>query len=141
MTEYWKKPEQTEASLVDGWYRSGDAARLDENGYVYLADRIKDMIVTGGENVYSLEVEDAISDHPAVAAVAVIGLPDETWGERVHAVVVCERGSVSAEELTERARERIAGFKVPKSWTLQTEPLPLSPAGKVLKRDLRDRLS
>jgi long-chain acyl-CoA synthetase len=141
MTEYWKKPEQTEASLVDGWYRSGDAARLDENGYVYLADRIKDMIITGGENVYSLEVEDAISDHPAVAAVAVIGLPDETWGERVHAVVVCERGSVSAEELTDRARERIAGFKVPKSWTLQTEPLPLSPAGKVLKRDLRDRLS
>jgi len=149
MTEYWNKPEQTAASLVDGWYRSGDAARLDEQGYVYLADRVKDMIVTGGENVYSLEVENAISDHPAVNAVAVIGIADETWGERVHAVVVCAPESIASEQLareleinlTEWARQRIAGFKVPKSWTLQAEPLPLSPAGKVLKRDLRDRFA
>jgi long-chain acyl-CoA synthetase len=141
MTEYWNKPDQTAASLVDGWYRSGDAARLDERGYVFLADRVKDMIVTGGENVYSLEVENAISPHPAVSQVAVVGVPDPTWGERVHAVVVCEPGSVTVEELEEMARAKIAGFKVPKSWTLQAEPLPLSAAGKVLKRDLRDRLN
>ena len=102
-----------------------------------MADRVKDMIVTGGENVYSLEVENAISPHPAVSQVAVVGVPDATWGERVHAVVVCEPGSVTAEELEAMARSRIAGFKVPKSWTLQSEPLPLSAAGKVLKRDLQ----
>ena len=141
MTGYWNKPEQTAASIVDGWYRTGDAARLDERGYVFLADRVKDMIVTGGENVYSLEVENALVSHPGVQAVAVVGLPDPTWGERVHAVVVCEPGAVTAEELARSARERIAGFKVPKSWTFQSDPLPLSAAGKVLKRELRERLA
>ena len=141
MTEYLNKPEQTASSLVDGWYRSGDAGRLDAAGYLFMADRVKDMIVSGAENVYSLEVENAISDHPAVRQVAVVGLPDATWGERVHAVVVCDPESVTAEELDSLARSRIAAFKVPKSWTLQSEPLPLSAAGKVLKRALRDELS
>jgi long-chain acyl-CoA synthetase len=139
MTRYWNKPEQTAASLIDGWYRSGDAGRLDEDGYLFLADRVKDMIVTGGENVYSLEVENAIASHPAVSQVAVVGIPHEVWGEAVHAVVVCEPGSVRADELDAHARRSIGGFKLPKSWTLQAEPLPLSAAGKVLKRELRER--
>ncbi len=140
MTEYWNKPEQTAASLVDGWYRSGDAGRLDPEGYLFLADRVKDMIVSGGENVYSLEVENAISSHPAVTQVAVVGVPDPTWGEAVHAVVVCEPGAVAAEELHQHTRSTIAGYKVPKGWTFRTEPLPLSAAGKVLKRELRASL-
>jgi len=139
MTEYWNKPKQTRDSLIENWYRSGDAGRLDEQGYLFLADRVKDMIVTGGENVYSLEVENAISSHPDVIQVAVIGVPDELWGETVHAVVVCEPESVDEAELTAYARETIARFKVPKSWTLQSDPLPVSAAGKVLKRELRER--
>jgi long-chain acyl-CoA synthetase len=139
MTEYWNKAEQTEASLVDGWYRSGDAGHLDEQGYLYLADRVKDMIVTGGENVYSIEVENAISSHPDVRQVAVIGLPDELWGETVHAVVVCDPEAIDQADLIAHARKTIAGFKVPKSWSLQSDPLPLSAAGKVLKRELRER--
>jgi long-chain acyl-CoA synthetase len=139
MTAYWNKPEQTEASLVEGWYRSGDAGRLDESGYLYLADRVKDMIVTGGENVYSLEVENAISSHPDVIEVAVIGVPNELWGETVHAVVVCDPEAIDTTDLSAYARKTIAGFKVPKTWTLQSEPLPLSAAGKVLKRALRER--
>jgi long-chain acyl-CoA synthetase len=139
MTEYWNKPEQTKASLIDGWYRSGDAGRLDDQGYLYLADRVKDMIVTGGENVYSIEVENAISSHPDVIQVAVIGLPDEVWGEKVHAVVVCDPACIDEADLTAHARKTIAGFKVPKSWTLQSDPLPVSAAGKILKRELRER--
>lgn len=140
MVEYWNKPEQTRSSLVDGWYRTGDAGRLDERGYLFLADRVKDMIVTGGENVYSIEVENAISSHPAVRQVAVVGVPHPQWGEAVHAVVVCEVGAVTEEELAAHARRSIAGYKVPKGWTLQGAPLPLSAANKVLKRDLRERL-
>jgi long-chain acyl-CoA synthetase len=140
MVEYWNKPEQTHSSLVDGWYRTGDAGRLDERGYLFLADRVKDMIVTGGENVYSIEVENAISSHPAVRQVAVVGAPHPRWGEAVHAVVVCELGTVTEEELDAHARYSIAGYKVPKAWTLQSDPLPLSAANKVLKRDLRERL-
>ncbi len=138
MTAYWNKPEQTENSLIDGWYRSGDAGSLDADGFLFLADRVKDMIVTGGENVYSIEVENAISSHPAVQQVAVIGLPDPTWGESVHAVVVCNPAEVDAGALEAHSRKTIAGFKIPKTWTLQAEALPLSAAGKVLKRDLRE---
>jgi acyl-CoA synthetase (AMP-forming)/AMP-acid ligase II len=140
MVEYWNKPEQTRSSLVEGWYRTGDAGRLGERGHLFLADRVKDMIVTGGENVYSIEVENAISSHPAVRQVAVVGVPHPQWGEVVHAVVVCGPGSVSEEELDAHARRSIAGYKVPKGWTLQNDPLPLSAANKVLKRDLRERL-
>ncbi len=138
MREYWNRPEETAAAFADGWYHTGDAGRLDERGYLYLVDRVKDMIVTGGENVYSTEVENALAEHPAVSQVAVIGIPSEQWGEAVHAVVVAQAdASVAEDELKEWARERIAGYKVPKSIEFRAEPLPMSGALKVLKRDLR----
>jgi long-chain acyl-CoA synthetase len=138
MREYWKKPEATEEAFRGGWYHSGDAGYLDEKGYLYLVDRVKDMIVTGGENVYSVEVENAIASHPAVGQVAVIGIPSEKWGEAVHAIVVPRDGATVTEaEIIEHARQAIAGYKVPKSVAIRTEPLPLSGAMKVLKRDLR----
>lgn len=138
MREYWKKPEATAEAFRDGWYHSGDAGYIDERGYLFLVDRVKDMIVTGGENVYSVEVENAIASHVAVAQIAVIGIPHEMWGEAVHAIVVLQAGaSVTEEELIAHARERIAGFKLPKSFEFRSEPLPLSGAMKVLKRELR----
>jgi acyl-CoA synthetase (AMP-forming)/AMP-acid ligase II len=138
MKEYWNRPEQTEKAFAGGWYHTGDAGYLDEKGYVYLVDRVKDMIVTGGENVYSAEVENAIAAHPAIAQVAVIGIPSETWGEAVHAIVVLQAGaSVTEDEIKAWTRERIAGYKVPKSVEFRAEPLPLSGALKVLKRELR----
>jgi long-chain acyl-CoA synthetase len=138
MREYWNRPDETEAAFVGGWYHTGDAGRLDDQGYLYLVDRVKDMIVTGGENVYSSEVENALLSHPAVAQVAVIGIPSEQWGEAVHAIVVLQAGaSADEEELKAWCRERIAGFKVPKSVAFRTEPLPMSGAMKVLKRELR----
>jgi long-chain acyl-CoA synthetase len=138
MREYWNQPEQTAEAFRGGWYHTGDVGYLDESGYLFLVDRVKDMIVSGGENVYSTEVENAIADHPAVAQVAVIGIPDATWGEAVHAVVVLHPGSqVSENELRDHARHLIAGYKVPKSVEFRTEALPLSGALKVLKRDLR----
>jgi long-chain acyl-CoA synthetase len=138
MREYWKQPEATADAFRGGWYHSGDAGYFDAEGYLYLVDRVKDMIVTGGENVYSVEVENAIASHPQVQQVAVIGIPSEKWGEAVHAiVVVSEDASVTDTEIIEHTREWIAGYKVPKSVELRTEPLPLSGAMKVLKRDLR----
>jgi long-chain acyl-CoA synthetase len=139
MREYWERPEQTEAAFAGGWYHTGDAGRLDEHGYLYLVDRVKDMIVTGGENVYSAEVEDVLTAHPAVAQAAVIGVPSELWGEAVHAVVVLRSpGLVTAEELQHWMRERIAAYKIPKSIEFRLESLPLSGAMKVLKRELRE---
>jgi len=138
MREYWKQPEATADAFRGGWYHSGDAGYFDADGYLYLVDRVKDMIVTGGENVYSVEVENAIASHPAVQQVAVIGIPSEKWGEAVHAIVVVNEGATVTEaDIIEHAREWIAGYKVPKSVELRTEPLPLSGAMKVLKRDLR----
>jgi acyl-CoA synthetase (AMP-forming)/AMP-acid ligase II len=138
MREYWKRPKETADAFRGGWYHTGDAGYLDARGYLYLVDRVKDMIVTGGENVYSVEVENALASHPAVSEVAVIGIPHDVWGEAVHAVVVLKANAVAtAEELIAHTRERIAGFKVPKSVAFRTEPLPLSGALKVLKRDLR----
>lgn len=137
MLGYWNKPEETAAVLIDGWYRTGDAGYLDKDGFLFVVDRIKDMIITGGENVYSAEVENALSTHPAVAASAVIGLPHERWGETVHAVVVAAPGAqVSIEELTDYVRTRLANYKVPRSMEF-VDALPLSGAGKVLKRELR----
>jgi long-chain acyl-CoA synthetase len=136
MSAYWNKPEQTAAALIDGWYRTGDLGYMDDHAFVYLVDRAKDMIVTGGENVYSTEVEDVLYRHPAVLEAAVFGIPDERWGEAVHAVVV-PRGDVTSAELIEHCRVAIAGYKLPKSIVLRTEPLPKSGAGKVLKRELR----
>ncbi len=137
MKGYWQKPEQTEEVLKDGWYRSGDMGYMDDEGFVFLVDRAKDMIVSGGENVYCTEVEEALYKHPAVLEAAVFGVPDEDWGEAVHAVVV-PRESVTPEELIAFCRERIAGYKLPKAITLSTEELPKSGPGKILKRELRE---
>jgi acyl-CoA synthetase (AMP-forming)/AMP-acid ligase II len=139
MREYWHRPEQTQQVFTaDGWYRTGDAGHLDQEGYLYLVDRVNDMIVSGGENVYSIEVENAISTHPAVAQVAVIGIPHDVWGEQVHAIVVLQPGATATEqEIEDHARQSIANFKVPRSVEFRTEPLPLSGALKPLKRELR----
>lgn len=138
MVGYHDRPEETAAALAGGWYHSGDAGYLDDEGYLFLVDRTKDMIISGGENVYSTEVENALSTHPAVLQVAVIGIPSERWGEQVHAVVVLRPGHAATEdELIAHARTSIAGYKAPKSVEFRTEPLPLSGAMKVLKRELR----
>jgi acyl-CoA synthetase (AMP-forming)/AMP-acid ligase II len=138
MREYWNRPEQTEQAMGDGWYHTGDAGHFDEEGYLYLVDRVKDMIVSGGENVYSIEVENAISTLPGVAQVAVIGIPHDILGEQVHAIVVRDPDStITEEDVKTHARARIAGYKVPKSVEFRSEPLPLSGALKPLKRELR----
>ncbi len=137
MLGYWNRPEETAEALRGGWMHTGDAGRMDDAGYVYLTDRIKDMIISGGENVYSVEVESVLAAHPAVATCAVIGVPDDTWGERVHAVVVPAAGAtVTLEELHDFCADRLAGFKIPRSLDV-VDALPLSPVGKVLKRELR----
>lgn len=137
MLGYWNRPEETAAALRDGWMHTGDGGYMDDAGYVFVVDRLKDMIVTGGENVYSAEVENALAAHPAVASCAVIGVPDEQWGERVHAVVVLRDGQeVTADDLREFAKTLIAGYKAPRSAEF-VDALPVSGAGKVLKRELR----
>jgi long-chain acyl-CoA synthetase len=135
---YWQRPEETEKSITsDGWFRTGDGGYLDDEGYLFLTDRIKDMIVTGAENVYPIEVENVVAQHPAVADVAVIGVPDDRWGETVKAVVVAAEGeSIDPDELMEWTKERIAGFKRPRSVDVVDE-LPRNASGKVLKKDLR----
>jgi acyl-CoA synthetase (AMP-forming)/AMP-acid ligase II len=140
MIGYWRREEETANALTeDGWYRSGDMAYADEAGYLYIVDRVKPMIISGGENVYSMEVELALYEHPDVAEAAVFGVPDERWGERVHAVVVLRSGaSLDGKALVEHARSRIAAFKAPRSVEIQTDPLPKSGPGKILKRALRD---
>ncbi|MGH3444382.1 MAG: long-chain-fatty-acid--CoA ligase [Nocardioidaceae bacterium] len=136
---YWAKPDDTAAAFdSDGWLHTGDAGYLDDEGYVFLTDRIKDMIVTGAENVYPIEVENVLSGHPDVADVAVIGVPDEKWGETVKAIVVRAQGSSLTEEaLLDWAKERMAGFKRPRSVNFADE-LPRNPSGKLLKRVLRE---
>jgi len=140
MAGYWNKPEQTEAALRDGWYWSGDVGRLDDEGYLFLLDRSKDMIISGGENVYCTEVEDALYTHPSVLEATVFGIPSELWGEAVHAVVVVRDGAqaVDETELIAHCRDRIAGYKVPRSVEFRSEELPKSGPGKVLKRELRE---
>jgi long-chain acyl-CoA synthetase len=138
MRGYWNRPDETETAFRGGWFHSGDMGYRDADGYVFLVDRAKDMIVTGGENVYSAEVENAIASHSLFAQVAVIGIPDDQWGEAVHAVVVPKPGStLTDEEIITHARTAIAGYKVPKSVSFRDEPLPMSAAMKVLKRELR----
>jgi long-chain acyl-CoA synthetase len=137
MTGYWRNPVETNAVLSDGWYHTGDLGYCDRQSNLFIVDRAKDMIVSGGENIYSTEVENALAAHPLVAEAAVFGVPDERWGEAVLAIVVT-RHEVTADELITHCRSHIAGFKVPKLIELRTEPLPKSAAGKVLKRDLRE---
>lgn len=137
MLGYFGKPELTAETVRDGWLHSGDGAFMDDEGFVHLVDRSKDMIITGGENVYSSEVENALATRPAVASVAVIGIPHEQWGEQVHAVVVPVPGaSVAAEELIAHCRARIAMYKAPRSVEFR-DALPVSSAGKILKVRLR----
>ncbi len=139
MAGYWNKPEQTDAVLRNGWYWTGDVGRLDDEGYLFLLDRSKDMIISGGENVYCTEVEDALYTHPAVLEATVFGIPSDEWGEAVHAVVVLRPNGDPVDEtaLIAHCRARIAGYKVPRSVAISTEPLPKSGPGKVLKRELR----
>src|SRR5262249_8048105 len=130
-------PEETAAAQRGGWMHTGDVGYLDDRGYLFVVDRLKDMIITGGENVYSVEVENALAKHPAVAAFAGIGVPDARLGERVHAVVVRQPGQhPTGEELRDFCRRQLAGYKLPRSVDF-TDALPMSGAGKVLKRELR----
>ena len=140
MGGYWNRPEETEHALGAGWYRSGDVAYADEAGYLYVVDRAKDMIISGGENIYTSEVENAIYAHPAVAEAAVFGIPHEEWGETVHAEVVLKpNAELTDDELVSHCREKIAGYKLPRSVAIRSaeQVLPKSGAGKILKRDLR----
>jgi acyl-CoA synthetase (AMP-forming)/AMP-acid ligase II len=138
MKGYWNKPDATRTAFFDGgWFRTGDAGYFDADGFLYIHDRIKDMIVTGAENVYPAEVENALFGHPAIADCAVIAVPDERWGEAVKAIVVLRPGAVaSAEDIIAHARGRIAGYKLPKSIDF-VDALPRNPTGKVLRRELR----
>jgi long-chain acyl-CoA synthetase len=138
MAGYRNLPEQTAQTLRDGWLHTGDGGRLDDDGFLFIVDRVKDMIVSGGENVYSAEVENALYRHPSVGQCAVIGVPDEKWGERVHAIVVRKPDTaVDAEELVAHCHRLVAGFKCPRSVEFRDEALPLSGAGKILKTELR----
>lgn len=138
MVGYWNKPEQTAETIRDGWIHTGDGGYMDDDGFVYIVDRVKDMIITGGENVYSAEVENAVMQFPGLAECAVIGIPDEKWGEAVHAIVVPREGEApEPEQLMAHCRDLIAGFKCPRSVDVRAEPLPKSGAGKIQKFELR----
>jgi long-chain acyl-CoA synthetase len=138
MQGYWAKPEETARTLTkDGWLKTGDAGYIDADGYLFLTDRVKDMIISGGENIYPAEVENVLAAHPAIAEVAVIGVPDPRWGESVKAVVALRKGaSAEGGEIIGWARQRLAHYKCPQSVDF-VEALPRNPSGKVLKRDLR----
>ena len=138
MKGYWGQEELTKNTIKDGWLHTGDAAHMDEGGFIFISDRLKDMIISGGENVYSAEVENAMYQHADISQCAVIGVPDDKWGERVHAIVVLEEGAKATDEdLISHCASLIAGFKCPRSISFSEEPLPLSGAGKVLKTELR----
>jgi fatty-acyl-CoA synthase len=139
MKGYWNRPDATAQSIdADGWFRSGDAGFFDADGYLFIHDRVKDMIVTGGENVYPAEVENALMSHPSVADAAVIGVPDDRWGEAVKAIVVIRPGAAAdPEAIIVHCRTLIAGYKAPKSIDF-IDVLPRNPSGKVLRRELRE---
>jgi len=137
MLGYWRKPELTADTIRDGWMRTGDLATWDEDGYIFIVDRAKDMIISGGENIYSTQVEAAIHKHDAVLEVAVIGVPDDEWGEAVKAVVVLKPGhSASEQAIIDTARQHLASYQKPRSVDF-VESLPKAPTGKILKRELR----
>jgi long-chain acyl-CoA synthetase len=139
MKEWWHKPEETRETVVNGWVHTGDMGSYDEKGYIYIVDRKRDMVVSGGENVYPREVEEILYQHPAVKEAAVIGIPDPYWVERVHAVVILKEGmSVTSEEIIDFCKKRIARYKVPKSVEF-VKSLPKTPSGKILKRELREK--
>ncbi|WOH38179.1 long-chain-fatty-acid--CoA ligase [Thalassotalea fonticola] len=141
MLGYWGKPELTQKTVVDGWLHTGDGGYIDEQGYIFVVDRVKDMIISGGENIYSSEVETVVSQHPSVAQCAVIGIPSDEWGETVHVVIVAQANeenldTLTIEHLRDFCKEHIAGYKCPRSLTL-IDALPISGAGKILKNELR----
>jgi long-chain acyl-CoA synthetase len=139
---YWNKPEATAETIVDGWLRSGDLGKTDDDGFIYVVDRAKDMVIRAGENVYCAEVEAAIYEHPSVMEAAVFGVPHERLGEEVGVAVYCKEGhSITVEEVQAITREKLANFKVPSKVWIVSEPLPRNPAGKFLKRELRDTLA
>jgi long-chain acyl-CoA synthetase len=139
MQGYWNMPEETARTVRNGWLYTGDAAWRDAEGLIYIADRLKDMIISGGENVYSTEVENVVGRYPGVSQVAVIGLPDPKWGESVHAVVIPEPGAeIDTDAVTRFVKSEIAGYKAPRSYSIRREPLPLTSSGKVSKRLLRE---
>ena len=136
---YWNRPEATAEAITDGWFHTGDVARLDDDGFIYIVDRIKDMVIRGGENIYCVEVETMFDEHPAVAEAAVIGIPHEVLGEEVGAVVYLEPGETATEEeLRAFVAEQLASFKVPARVWIRPEPLPVSAIGKILKQQLRE---
>jgi long-chain acyl-CoA synthetase len=138
---YWRNEEGTKAAFEGGWFHTGDMAKRDSEGFFYIVDRKKDMIITGGENVYSREVEEVVYTHPAVSEAAVIGLPDPTWGENVTAVVVLREGMTASEdEIIALCRDRLAGYKKPKK-VLFVDEIPKNVSGKILKRELRDQFT
>lgn len=140
MTGYWNRSELTDQALRGGWMHTGDGGRLDEFRLLYIVDRLKDMIVSGGENVYSGEVESAIAQHPGVLQCAVIGIPSDRWGEAVHAVILPRSGcDLTSDDIVEHCRSLIAGYKIPRSVEFTQDPLPISAAGKILKQSLRNR--
>jgi len=139
MVEYWYMPEDTKETLIDGWVYTGDVGYYDEKGYVYIVDRRKDMIVSGGENIYPREIEEVLYAHPAIEEAAVIGIPDPYWVEKVHAVVSLKKGAeATAEELIALCKKNLAGYKTPKSVDF-IDTLPKNPSGKILKRELREK--
>jgi long-chain acyl-CoA synthetase len=138
MAGYWNRPEETARTIVDGWLHTGDMGYFDENGFIYIVDRKKEMIISGGENVFPREVEEVLYRHPAVSEAAVIGVPDEKWVERVHAVITLRKGEgTTEEELRKFCKKHLAGYKAPKSFEF-AKALPKNPQGKILKRNLRD---
>jgi len=139
MIEFWKKPDETKEIVQNGWVYTGDMGRFDERGFVYILDRKKDMIISGGENIYPREVEEALYQHPAVQEAAVIGIPDSYWVEKVHAVVVLKKEvKITDQELIDFCKQRLARYKAPKSVEF-VDLLPKNPAGKILKRELREK--
>jgi len=139
MVEYWHKPDETREVLIDGWLHTSDLGYYDQRGYIYIVDRKKDMIISGGENVYPREIEEVLYQHPAVSEATVIGVPDEKWIERVHAIVVLKKGgNATGDEIIEFCKQRLARFKAPKSVEF-LESLPKNPQGKILKRELREK--
>ena len=140
MKEYWNRPDATAEAFDNGWFRTGDIAEIDDEGFIFIKDRIKDMIISGGVNIYPAEIENVIIAHPAINEVAVIGLPDEKWGEIACAIVVGDESSLSEEELIKHCAEKLSRFKLPKK-VIFIEVIPRNPAGKILKRVLKEEFA
>ena len=138
MLGYWRQPELTKKAIINGWMKTGDGAKMDKDGYVFIVDRVKDMIISGGENIYSTEVENTIYQLSGILECAVIGVPDNKWGESVHAIIRMKEGqTLTEQQVIEHCHKNIAGFKCPKSVSFRKDSMPVSGAGKILKTELR----